>query len=40
MSNKTPEQEADRILELSNRLSVKAVEALDLLLDDESDDEC
>ena len=39
MSNKTPEQEADFILELVNRLSSKAVEGLDLLLDDESYDE-
>ena len=40
MSKETPEQEANRILELSNRLSSIAVEGIDLLLDDESDDEC
>ena len=40
MSKETPEQEANRILELSNRLSSIAVEGIDLLLDDECDDEC
>ena len=39
MSKETPEQEANRILELSNRLSSIAVEGIDLLLDDECDDE-
>ena len=39
MIKETPEQEAKRLLQLTDKLSNKAIEGLDLLLDDESEED-